>query len=422
MGQADRNPKQYAELFAAGYEAVKAVFPQSIVIVHLDNGFDNELYNWNLDILKNNGAKWDMIGMSLYPYWALNSGKETSAEKTITDCIANIKKVSEKYDCDVMIVETGMECADDNGKLAGDAVLAEGKALLSRILEECRDNTDGRCKGVFYWEPAWLPIPDCTWASTSGSQYMQEKMAAVPRMKMVVGGKEYTVSMVGKLLSYTDMKEDSSLENIDMAYIYTPDGINLYEPLTVNGITFQRLVYDDATGAIKATDADVSFPYPTALEQFCGTTSQWYLSFDIAAGTGDMDKELMDLFSNAYAINKSTQYEEFIGWYIGANSAYPGNDTNPYCMGWESNWLGLQVWDVAYGYKMSIIDEASKKISLQSTAPGINYDFYVFLDPIIEYVDAHSPYTVEFDDDQTPTTAKLVSTVDNKVWFSLTKQ
>ena len=157
MGQADRNPKQYAELFAAGYEAVKAVFPQSIVIVHLDNGFDNELYNWNLDILKNNGAKWDMIGMSLYPYWALNSGKETSAEKTITDCITNIKKVSEKYDCDVMIVETGMECADDNGKLAGDAVLAEGKALLSRILEECRDNTDGRCKGVFYWEPECKP-------------------------------------------------------------------------------------------------------------------------------------------------------------------------------------------------------------------------------------------------------------------------
>ena len=157
VGKADQNPKQYAELFAAGYEAVKAVFPQSIVIVHLDNGFDNELYNWNLDILKNNGAKWDMIGMSLYPYWALDSGKETSAEKTITDCIANIKKVSEKYDCDVMIVETGMECADDTGKLANDAVLAEGKAQLSRILEECRDNTNGRCKGVFYWEPECKP-------------------------------------------------------------------------------------------------------------------------------------------------------------------------------------------------------------------------------------------------------------------------
>jgi len=32
--------------------------------------------------------------------------------------------------------------------------------------------------GVFYWEPAWLPIPDCTWASKSGSKYMKDKMTA----------------------------------------------------------------------------------------------------------------------------------------------------------------------------------------------------------------------------------------------------
>lgn len=157
MGKADQNPAQYAGLFAAGYDAAKMVFPETIVIVHLDNGFDNGLYNWNLDVLKNNGAKWDMIGMSLYPYWALNSGKETSADKTITDCIANIKTVSEKYDCDVMIVETGMECADDNGQLAGTAVLAQGKMLLSRILKECLENTNKRCKGVFYWEPECRP-------------------------------------------------------------------------------------------------------------------------------------------------------------------------------------------------------------------------------------------------------------------------
>ena len=91
-------------------------------------------------------------------------------------------------------------------------------------------------------------------------------------------------------------------------------------------------------------------------------------------------------------------------------------------------WVGNPIgWDcrfggVCYGYKLSIVDEAAKKISIQSTAPGLNYDFYTFLDPIIEYVDAHSPYTVEFDDDQTPATTKLVSTVDNKVWLSLTKQ
>ena len=157
MGKADQNPKQYAGLFAAGYEAVKKIFPKTIVIVHLDNGFDNSLYNWNLDILKNNGAKWDMIGMSLYPYWAMEGGKEPTGEKTITDCIDNIKKVGQKYNCDVMIVETGMECADNQSKLASAAVLAEGKTMLNRLMKECRENTDGRCKGVFYWEPECKP-------------------------------------------------------------------------------------------------------------------------------------------------------------------------------------------------------------------------------------------------------------------------
>lgn len=157
MGQADKNPAQYAGLFAAGYEAAKSVFPDTKVIVHLDSGYDNDLYNWNLDILKNNGAKWDMIGMSLYPYWAMLYGEETSADKVITDCIENIKKVSAKYDSDVMIVETGMECADDDGRLADTSVLAEGKALLSRILKESQENTNGRCKGVFYWEPQCKP-------------------------------------------------------------------------------------------------------------------------------------------------------------------------------------------------------------------------------------------------------------------------
>ncbi|MDD4515519.1 glycosyl hydrolase 53 family protein [Massilibacteroides sp.] len=159
MGQADKNPKQYAGLFSAGYDAVKKVFPEAIVIAHLDNGFSNGLYNWNLDILKNNGAKWDMIGMSLYPYWAMQntSFSYTTADSVITDCTANIQKVSTKYNCDVMIVETGMECADASGNLATSAVLAEGKRQLDRILKECMENTDGRCKGVFYWEPECKP-------------------------------------------------------------------------------------------------------------------------------------------------------------------------------------------------------------------------------------------------------------------------
>lgn len=151
-------PMNWANLgafVATGYDAVKAVFPQAIVIVHVDNGYDSELFKWFFDELKKNGGKWDMIGMSLYPYWAMLYNS-LSAEKTITDCIANIKLVASRYDCDVMVVETGMQCAN-NGKLASATVLAEGKSQLTKILQQCKDNTNGRCKGVFYWEPECKP-------------------------------------------------------------------------------------------------------------------------------------------------------------------------------------------------------------------------------------------------------------------------
>ena len=153
-------PKNWANLgtfIATGYDAVKEVFADAIVIVHLDNGYDNGLYTWFFDELKKNGGKWDMIGMSIYPFWTMEEHPEYTAEKTITDCIANIRAVSARYGCEVMIVETGMECADDNGQLAAEAVLQEGKTLLARLIKESRENTGGRCKGVFYWEPECKP-------------------------------------------------------------------------------------------------------------------------------------------------------------------------------------------------------------------------------------------------------------------------
>ena len=153
MGHATRNPEQYAGFFKAGYESVKEIFPNAVVIVHLDNGFDEDLYNWNLDILKNNGAKFDMIGMSLYPYWAETYHHKT-AEQTISGCMANIQKVKAKYGCDVMIVETGMLCADEQGKLASASVLEEGYKQLARIIKESKEVG---CKGVFYWEPECKP-------------------------------------------------------------------------------------------------------------------------------------------------------------------------------------------------------------------------------------------------------------------------
>ena len=152
MGHIDTHPKNYAQFIRAGYDAVKQVFPECMVIVHLDNGFSQKLYDRNLDIVKKYGGKFDMVGMSLYPYWAIRGKREPNADKTITDCIANIRHVAEKYGTDVMIVETGFEVDESRPEL-----MDEGRDQLARIIREARLNTGGRCRGVFYWEPQCLP-------------------------------------------------------------------------------------------------------------------------------------------------------------------------------------------------------------------------------------------------------------------------
>jgi arabinogalactan endo-1,4-beta-galactosidase len=146
VGKASENPEQYAGLFKAGYDAAKEVFPETIVIVHLDNGFDQEMYDWNLDILKNNGAKWDMIGLSVYPYWAMQN-KQVNANETIARSLANIQHLYEKYGSESIIVETGTEVTDPE----------KGRREMSRIVQRAMNQSKGHCKGVFYWEPECRP-------------------------------------------------------------------------------------------------------------------------------------------------------------------------------------------------------------------------------------------------------------------------
>lgn len=40
------NWSNLADFITEGYNAVKSVFSDAIVIVHLDNGWDKELFNW----------------------------------------------------------------------------------------------------------------------------------------------------------------------------------------------------------------------------------------------------------------------------------------------------------------------------------------------------------------------------------------
>jgi arabinogalactan endo-1,4-beta-galactosidase len=135
-GKASLNMAQYAALSNAGYNAAKAVFPGTKVIVHLQGGQDNGLYRWLFDGLKQNGGKWDVIGMSLYP-------ETDSWPATTDDCINNVKDMISRYGSEVMICEVGMPW--------NEAVTA--KSFLSDLITRTKAIPNEKCLGVFYWEP-----------------------------------------------------------------------------------------------------------------------------------------------------------------------------------------------------------------------------------------------------------------------------
>lgn len=139
-GKASTNMGNYAALTTAGYNATKAVFPNAKVIVHLQNGYDNSLFRWIFDGLKNNGGKWDVVGMSLYPNWYTTPNDWSNANKA---CLANMNDMVTRYGKEVMIVECGMSW--DNA--------AASYSFLTDLIAKTKSVLNGKGLGVFYWEP-----------------------------------------------------------------------------------------------------------------------------------------------------------------------------------------------------------------------------------------------------------------------------
>ncbi len=135
-GRASTNMAQYAALNNAAYDAAKAVFPTTKVIVHVHNGYDNSLFRWLFDGLKANGGKWDVIGMSLYP-------QSTDWQVKNTACLANVNDMIGRYGSEVMICEVGMPW---------DQATA-CKAFLADLITRAKAVPNDKCLGVFYWEP-----------------------------------------------------------------------------------------------------------------------------------------------------------------------------------------------------------------------------------------------------------------------------
>ncbi|HEY5592485.1 MAG TPA: arabinogalactan endo-1,4-beta-galactosidase [Paludibacter sp.] len=134
------NWPQLAQLINKGYDAIKAVSPKSKVILHVDQGNNNARFRWWFDAAKANGAKYDVIGLSYYPYWLDGNPDYTLS---ITDLGNNLKDMASRYGKEVMVVEVGGE----------DTKVQNTYDMLIAVQKKVKEVPDNKGLGVIYWEP-----------------------------------------------------------------------------------------------------------------------------------------------------------------------------------------------------------------------------------------------------------------------------
>lgn len=124
----------FTELVNTGYDAVKAIFPESKVIVHVDSGDRADLFDRVFGLLREQGGKYDMIGMSLYP-------EADNWQTMVENCVDNARRVAAEYETRVMICEIGIDYREE----------AVADAMMRLMMRSAMES--GVIDGIFWWEP-----------------------------------------------------------------------------------------------------------------------------------------------------------------------------------------------------------------------------------------------------------------------------
>lgn len=172
----------FAAFIDQGYAAVKAASPTSKVIVHIANGENNNLFHYNFDGLQANGARWDVIGLSLYPNAATWNTYTAQAQANMNDLVTRYPGK------EVMVVETGMD----------NYVPIATREMLRDLIAKTQAVPNNKGLGVLYWEPQvynWQGYTLGAWGANNAATVALDGFLAAPPAPLVYNpGFEYTAA------------------------------------------------------------------------------------------------------------------------------------------------------------------------------------------------------------------------------------
>lgn len=131
-----------AQLLNKGYDAAKAVDSSIKVIIHLEGGNDNSKFCTFFDNAKDQNVRYDIIGLSYYPYWISPTGHK-DYNLSINYLANNMNDMVARYGKDVMVVEVG----------GLDTQAQDTYNMLVAVIGKTMAVPGGKGLGVIYWEP-----------------------------------------------------------------------------------------------------------------------------------------------------------------------------------------------------------------------------------------------------------------------------
>ncbi len=154
---------KFAELVKQGIAGVKDAQDTGHVkiMIHIDRGGDNNGSVFFYDHLIAQGANFDVIGLSYYPWW----------HGTLAQMKNNVNDLAVRYGKPIVIAETaypwttqslndGQNITVDATKLPkGYSISPQGqKAFLAQLTKILKEANNNKGIGFFYWEPAYISV------------------------------------------------------------------------------------------------------------------------------------------------------------------------------------------------------------------------------------------------------------------------
>ncbi|CAM9880629.1 unnamed protein product, partial [Phaeothamnion confervicola] len=133
-----------------GLDAVRKGWPAARTMVHCNNGENKEMCGWFIDLLASYDVEYDFLGLSFYPE---DCRGHCCCEGSLRLLEASLVELARRTGKPLIVVETAHSGVWSPSHDSSSSPLR----CLRRLAEVVAAVPGGLGRGVFYWEPAWLP-------------------------------------------------------------------------------------------------------------------------------------------------------------------------------------------------------------------------------------------------------------------------